>query len=60
MEEKCEFGTADANWDNKFSDKIFFSLFRNVCTSIDAEFEGELIDVQGLGFYYVIWAFFEK
>jgi len=54
MEEKCEFGTADANWDNKFSDKIFFSLFRNVCTSIDAEFEGELIDVQGLGFYYVI------
>jgi hypothetical protein len=25
--------------------KKFFSLFRHVCTSIDAEFEGESIDV---------------
>jgi len=48
MEEKCEFGTADANWDNKFRKKIFFSLFINVYTSIDAEFEGELIYVQHL------------
>ena len=34
--------------------KKLFLLFHNVCTSIDAEFEGESIDVQGLGFYYVI------
>ncbi len=44
MEEKCEFGTADANWDSKLKKKNFFSLFRHVCTSIDAEFEGESID----------------
>ena len=47
MEEKCEFGTADTNWYNKFGKQII-SLFRNVCTSIDVEFQGESIDIQDL------------
>jgi hypothetical protein len=57
---KWEFQTAYANSEQKIVNKFLFSFISYVCTSIDAELWGELIDVQCLQVFLHIFFIIKK